>query len=168
MKRVSVAVVGLVVMMGQAKAADMPAAPLALPSWSWTGLYIGGHLGAGLGSSQFSDPAGASIYGDNVRTPAVLGGGQVGFNWQIPNSNWLLGAEAEASLLRANGTATCLASSGFFISANCHVVQDASGSFTGRLGFATGPGGRTLLYVKGGVAWLDEQISVTTNALDNY
>jgi opacity protein-like surface antigen/outer membrane protease len=168
MKTVSVAVFGLVVMIGQAKAADMPQVPFSAPSWSWTGLYLGGHLGAGLGSSQFSDPAGASIYGDNVRTPAVFGGGQVGYNWQIPHSNWLLGAEAEASLLRANGTATCLASSGFFISANCHVVQDASGSFTGRLGFATGPGGRTLLYVKGGVAWLDEQIGITTNALDNY
>jgi opacity protein-like surface antigen len=165
MKKVSVAVVGLVMMMGQAKAADMPEVPVSAPLWSWTGLYIGGYLGAGLGTSQFADPAGASIYGDNVRTPAVFGGGQIGYNWQIPHSNWLLGAEAEAGLLRANGTATCLASSGFFISANCHVVQDASGSFTGRLGFATGPGGRTLLYVKGGVAWLDEQIGITSNAL---
>jgi hypothetical protein len=29
--------------------------------------------------------------------------------------------------------------------------------------FATGPAGRTLLYVKGGAAWLDEQIDIATN-----
>jgi opacity protein-like surface antigen len=149
-----------------AKAADLPdvtVVPKVL--WSWTGLYLGAHVGGGFGTSQFADPAGASIYGGNVRTPAALGGGQIGYNWQVPNSNWVLGVEADASALSADGTATCLASSGFFISANCRVHQDASGSLTGRVGLATGARGRTLLYAKGGLAWQQERFDITTNAL---
>jgi opacity protein-like surface antigen len=166
MGKISVAVFSLFLGTGFANAADMPsvvAAPGVL--WSWTGLYIGGHVGGGFGTSQFSDPAGPAIYGGNVRTPAVLGGGQIGYNWQVPNSNWVLGVETDATALSADGTATCLASSGFFISANCRVRQDATGSLTGRVGLATGARGHTLIYAKGGAAWLHERIDLTTNGL---
>ena len=82
MKTVLVAVFGL--LLGSsfpganpASAADMPdVIPAYAPAWSWTGLYIGAHLGAGSASSQFSDPAGPPIYGGTVRSPAFLGGGQ--------------------------------------------------------------------------------------------
>jgi opacity protein-like surface antigen len=96
------------------------------------------------------------------------GGAQVGYNWQIPNTAFVLGIEADADVISANGSATCLASSGYFISANCRVGPNAGGSFTGRLGYATGQSGRTLLYVKGGLAWLDEGIDITTNAVGPY
>jgi Outer membrane protein beta-barrel domain len=52
-----------------------------------------------------------------------------------------------------------------FFSANCGVRQNALGSLTGRAGFATGPAGRTLLYAKGGAAWLSERIDITSNDL---
>ena len=165
MQKISAAVVSLILGSGLANAADLPNiqdAPIAV--WSWTGLYVGGHIGGGLGSTQFSDPAGPSIYGGNVRSPAALGGLQAGYNWQVPNSRWVFGAEADASALGADGTATCLASSGVFISANCRVRQNASGSLTGRIGFAAGPQGHTLIYAKAGAAWLEEQIGITTNA----
>ena len=77
----------------------------------------------------------------------------------------MLGVEADADFIAANGSGTCQASSGFFVSANCRVRQDTSGSFTGRVGYATGPSGRTLLYVKAGIAWLNERIDITTNAV---
>jgi opacity protein-like surface antigen len=168
MKNLSVAACGLLLSSNFANAADMPAvvpAYAAVAPWSWTGLYIGGHIGAGFGSSQFSDPAGPPIYGGTVRSPAVLGGGQAGYNWQIPHSNFLLGVETDASGSIADGTATCLASSGFFISANCRVRQGASGSLTGRAGFVTGAQGHTLVYAKGGGAWLQERIDITTNGV---
>jgi len=166
MNKISVAVFGLLLGSGLARAADLPdvvVAPRVL--WSWTGLYIGGQVGGGFGTSQVSDSAGPSIYGGNVRSPAALGGGQIGYNWQVPNTNWVLGAEADASALGADGTATCLASSGFFISANCRVRPDAIGSLTGRVGLATGPGGRTLIYAKAGLAGLDDRIALTTNGI---
>jgi opacity protein-like surface antigen len=166
MKKVSVAVLGLLMGSGLANAADLPdvvVAPRVL--WSWTGLYIGGQVGGGFGTSQVSDPAGPSIYGGNVRSPAALGGGQIGYNWQIPNTNWVLGGEADAYAVSADGTATCLASSGSFFSANCHVRQTAAGNLTGRVGYAAGTGGRTLIYAKGGLAALREQVDITSNGL---
>jgi opacity protein-like surface antigen len=144
-------------------AADMPSYRPPPVVWSWTGLYLGGHVGAGSGSSPFSDPAGPPIFGGTVRGSAALGGGQIGYNWQVPNTALVFGLEADADAISADGSGTCFASSGFFISANCRVHPDAGGSFAGRAGFATGPAGRTLLYVKGGVAWLDERIDITTN-----
>jgi len=167
MRKISVAIFSLVLGTGFADAADMPSvvvAPHVL--WTWTGLYIGGHTGAGFGTSQFSDSAGPAIYGGSVRTPTALGGGQIGYNWQVPNSRFVLGVEADAAVLSSDGTATCLASSGLFFSANCRVRQDAMGSLTGRVGFAAGPQGRTLVYVKGGAAWMQERIDLTSNGLD--
>ena len=167
MKKLSALVSSLLLGTSLAQAADMPNVFATPPAvlWSWTGLYVGGHIGGGFGTSQFSDPAGPSIYGGNVRGPQALGGIQAGFNYQIPNSNWVLGAEADISALGGDGTNTCMASSGFFISANCRVRQNASGSLTGRVGLAVGNGGRTLLYGKAGIAGMQEQIDIATNAL---
>lgn len=141
------------------------APPIPVTVWSWTGLYMGGHTGAAFGNSQIADPAGAAIYGNNVRSTGVLGGVQLGYNWQVPNTAFVLGAETDVSALGSYGTATCLASSGFFLSANCRVRPDAMGSLTGRAGYAGGPFGRTLFYAKGGLAWLDDRVDITTNAL---
>jgi opacity protein-like surface antigen len=162
MRKFSVAVFALALGSNFAHAADMPVA-YAPVLWSWTGLYLGVHVGGGFVSSQFSDPAGASIYGGSLRSPAALAGFQLGYNWQIPNSNFLLGAEVDASSSIGDGTVTCLASSGIFVSANCRVRSQANGSLTGRVGYVTGPRGHTLIYAKAGAAWLQEQIDITSN-----
>jgi opacity protein-like surface antigen len=104
-------------------AADMPSYRPPPLVWSWTGLYLGRHVGAGFGSSPFSDPAGPPIFGGTVRGSAALGGGQIGYNWQVPNTALVLGFEADADAISADGSGTCFASSGFFISANCRVVR---------------------------------------------
>ena len=55
---------------GIAGAADLPAAPIyALPSSSWTGFYVGGNLGG--------------AWADNTRKGVFIGGGQLGYNYQI-------------------------------------------------------------------------------------
>ena len=60
---------------GVADAADMPAAyPVTAALWSWTGFYVGGHVGGCATSSKFSDFAGTPIYGDRVRGSAGFGG----------------------------------------------------------------------------------------------
>jgi len=133
--------------------------------WTWTGLYMGGHFGAGFGNAVVSDPAGPAIFGNDVRSTALLGGVQLGYNWQVPNTFYVLGVETDVSSIGASGTGTCLASSGFFISSNCRVRPDVGGTLTGRAGYAIGPGGRTLIYAKGGLAWLDDRIDMTANAL---
>jgi opacity protein-like surface antigen len=166
MKRALLGVM-LVVAASGANAADLPQLPpVAPPVWSWTGLYLGGQIGAGVGFSRFPNPAGPSIFGGDIRSPIGLAGLQAGYNWQVPNADWVLGVEAEAAALGSDWSNTCLASSGFFISANCRVRETASGSLTGRVGYASSLVGHTLFYAKGGAAWLREKIGITTNGVD--
>ncbi len=139
------------------------AQPMPVKVWSWTGLYVGGHVGAGLGQAQFGDPAGSALYGNAIRSPAVLGGVQAGYLWQIPGTAFVVGAEASASAMGADGSMTCRAISGYFFSANCRVRPEAIGSLAGRAGYAMGPGGRTLIYAGGGLAWMEDRVDITSN-----
>jgi opacity protein-like surface antigen len=134
-------------------------------SWSWTGAYAGFHVGGTLGVSKFDDPFGGSIFGDNVRTPGFFAGGQIGFNWQPPGSVLVLGAEADFSRMDSDGTNTCLAYSGFYVSSNCHSAPTGLGTLAGRLGYATGRSGHSLIYVKGGAAWVQNHVDINVNNL---
>jgi opacity protein-like surface antigen len=158
----------VIVATGQAEAADIAfkARLYERPHarWNWTGAYLGVHIGGGLGFTTFSNPAGSSIYGDGVRTPGFLGGAQLGYNWHVANTPLVFGLEADFSSMDTVGTNTCLASSGLFISANCRVVQDATTTLTARFGYAAGPDGRTLLYIKGGLAGVHGRFDITTSS----
>ncbi len=98
---------------GTAEAADLgvrpayKAAPIAapVPVFSWTGCYVGGHIGGGWGRETVSSPGlapGVSVSGD---TSGVLGGGQVGCNYQFA-SNWLIGIEGDGSAADLKGSIT--------------------------------------------------------------
>lgn len=144
--------------------AGQPPATAAADTWSWTGGYFGAHVGTAWGKTIFSDPFASSLYGDDVNTPTFLFGGQIGLNWQVPGERWVFGAEADISHLISDGTNTCLAYSGFFISANCRVQPQMMTTLTGRVGFAAGPHERSLFYLKGGLAGVLDTIDVATNS----
>jgi opacity protein-like surface antigen/outer membrane protease len=153
-----------VAMVGAVKAADLPVGPPpVVPVWSWTGGYVGTHLGAMWGNVKFTDPLGTSIFGDSVTTPGFLGGFQTGYNWQVPQTRLVLGIEGDLSGLVSNGTNTCLAASGYFVSANCRATPNVSATVTPRIGYAVDPGQRTLLYIKGGFAAVHDHIDMTSN-----
>ena len=107
------------------------------PLFDWRGLYVGYHSGGVLGLADVDDPYGPSLFGDTVRTPGMLAGGQLGYNWLFGRT--LLGLEADASWADTDGTNTCLAFSGFYVGSNCHTHIDALGTLTARLGWALGP-----------------------------
>ncbi|BAR55966.1 hypothetical protein NK6_2785 [Bradyrhizobium diazoefficiens] len=138
-----------------------PAVQLPSAVWSWSGGYIGGHVGGGYGRTSFSDPYGPSIYGDVVDTPVFLAGGQIGYNWQ--KNSWVFGLELDASGAVSDGTNTCLAASGFVVSANCKAGPNLFATGTGRVGYAFGALGHTLAYLKGGVAWQANHGNVLNN-----
>ena len=141
-----------------AQAADLPiAAPIpppvyAAPVYNWTGLYIGGNIGAawqGLSGTNFSDTIGSAFTAPtNIQ---FAGGGQVGVNYQF----WggvVIGAEAAFDWLpnTANASITATApdgTAGFLGTINNRWLTTA----TGRLGYAWD---RVLLYGKGGAAWV--------------
>jgi opacity protein-like surface antigen len=150
---------------GSAGAADLaPVYKAPMPYWSWTGFYVGTHSGAAMGLNKIADPLGPSIFGDWIHSPGPLGGGQIGYDWQAPHSNWVFGVEADASLANLDGTNTCYAFSGTFTSFNCRTHTTAFGTATARLGWAFGPEGRSLAYVKGGFAWAHSTVDVIINA----
>ncbi|MGY4194455.1 opacity protein-like surface antigen [Bradyrhizobium sp. USDA 4520] len=147
---------------GVANSADLePEVKLPPAVWDWSGGYIGGHVGGGYGQTSFSNPYGPSIYGDVVDTPVFLAGGQIGYNWQT--NNRVFGVELEASGAVSDGTNTCLAASGFVVSANCKAGPNVFATGTGRIGYAFGVLGRTLAYLKGGIAWQNNRGDVFNN-----
>ncbi|MGH6684150.1 MAG: outer membrane protein [Pseudolabrys sp.] len=80
-------------MSGPASAADMPVkAGRAQPMpaiYNWTGFYIGGHVGSGSVKFDFSTGF------DSGRRSGLIGGGQLGYNWQMGNIVW--GLEGDVS-----------------------------------------------------------------------
>ena len=88
----SVAALGLIAA-GAASAADLPSrkgpvvAPAYVPAFTWTGFYVGANAGYGWGNVNTN--AAVSI-GD---LDGFIGGGQVGYNYQI--GQFVLGAEAD-------------------------------------------------------------------------
>lgn len=123
-----------------AAAADLPPqqytrapAMVAAPAFSWTGIYIGAHVG---GTSAADD-----LFGNN--DARLMGGGQVGVDFQFAQT-WVIGLEANYSFVDSDDGGV-----NYFGNRNL-------GSVTGRLGYAWGP---TLLYFKGGYAWADTRHS---------
>jgi hypothetical protein len=95
-------------------------------------FYVGYHLGGALDLVDIADPFGPSLFGDTVRTPGPLAGGQVGYNCQRGAA--LVGFEADVSWADMDGTNICFALSNYYVSANCRAKIDALGTFAGRLG----------------------------------
>ena len=157
-----------------ASAADLPvkARPLPPPPvFSWTGFYVGAHLGGAWGTTEstlksVSATACREVYVpygegeiDEVNATAIprrvfipisqtqtngfLGGVQGGYNWQI--APWaVIGVEAQFSWTDLKGTSPCV------VVLACSTEHDWITTLAGRFGVTYD---RLLLYVKGGVAW---------------
>jgi outer membrane immunogenic protein len=151
MLRIVVALLGAIAMTGAAIAADMPVkAPPApyvpAPVWNWTGFYIGVNLG-GTWANNDSD----NFTGD---MSGVVGGGQIGYNWQI--NNVLLGVEGDF-----NGTGLKNSESAFVPGVGTFTADAKLPWFAtarGRLGWVQGP---WLVYVTGGAAWVNFEATLT-------
>jgi outer membrane immunogenic protein len=184
MKKLAIAAVaGSALLTGivTASAADMAVKapiPMAPAPFSWTGFYIGANVGGGWtgnnGGSDFGPlfppfivlapqaaiptliPGQLDVLGGNGRRSGVLGGGQVGYNWQV--NQFVLGVEADAvgtglggnsaSATRTFGPPILLATVNQTVSVEFGRI-DWMASFRGRAGFAVD---HALFYVTGGGA----------------
>ena len=161
MKKFLLASLGFSACTASAIAADMPvkAPAVPAPAWSWTGFYVGGHLGGVYQSSTIDDPFGAVSYGDRVTTTAVIAGGQVGANYQI--GNVVIGATADLSWVSSRGDETCFGTvGGTLFASNCSVDPKLFSTLTGRLGYAFG---HALVYGKAGAAWQQTSVDIAVN-----
>jgi outer membrane immunogenic protein len=131
-------------------AADLPVkapAPFApAPVATWTGFYIGANLGYGW--------ADASVEGiDTGSLDGVIGGGQLGYNWQV--GQFVIGVEGDFQ-----GSDQKRTDSGSVLGIGVTVDQKIPwfATLRGRLGYAPGP---WLFYVTGGAAWTNYEVTGT-------
>jgi outer membrane immunogenic protein len=180
MKKLLLASLGFGALIVPAMAADMAPAPYykapppAPVVWSWTGLYIGANLGwvgsadnnltntgtdtgaGGLGSALGLGLIPGSV---GVSRSGFIGGGQVGYNWQLAPA-WVAGIEADF-----DGTANNSNTSTFAFPGSAAAVPftttftnglDTLGTVRARLGWLYTPA--LLAYATGGFAYGETKV----------
>ena len=157
---------------GAASAADLrpiykaPPAVLPPPLYNWSGFYGGVNIGGSWGHQDTALTIGASaVLSNSNHINGVIGGGQIGFNWQAVGSPWVFGIETDiqASGQKADGT-FFLPGGGVLlvIPPTTITYQDKLewfGTLRGRIGYAMGYQGRWLPYITGGLAYGENKVS---------
>jgi outer membrane immunogenic protein len=136
--------------------------PVVAPLYSWTGCYVGGHAGYAWSRKRVYDvDTGDEIEQYRHNVDGFVAGGQIGCNlWQ--HERWVFGIEGQASWANVDGDSP----------PNSPVAQgirteiDIIGSIAPRLGYAFGATGQTLVFIKGGAAFVHEQYFITSSVPD--
>jgi outer membrane immunogenic protein len=147
---------------GPAFAADLGTkpiykAPVLAPVFSWTGWYIGGNAGYGWGentnASVFTDYGWDSPPNPNTKPKGFIGGGQIGYDWQV--TNWVFGlvADFQGTDIKDSNTTFGFAPDGVTPQVKSLSEKlDFLGTVRGRLGWAAN---NWLFYGSGGLAYGD-------------
>jgi outer membrane immunogenic protein len=147
-------------------------APIAAPVYNWTGFYVGVNLGAARGTTDIDPNIGIPFPAFNnvaqtIFTPAqlglfpgtsgsdtsVIGGGQVGFNWQRDRWVWGLEADIDGTGLKttsSSGLTRTTLSGTQTVTANYSAEVDWIATVRARAGYTWND--RTLVYATAGVA----------------
>ncbi len=149
-----------------AKPHHPPPPPPPPPAWSWAGYYAGVNLGYGWGSSNttvsFFDPTGTLISSQSrYSVDGVLGGAQIGYNWQVANWVWGLETDFQGTGQRGTGNYVCPTTAcraGPFTDSLTQRL-DWFGTTRVRVGLVPVPD--SLWYVTGGVAYGDIRTNET-------
>jgi len=158
-----------------APAADIPVRPSYQPApapvpipFTWTGCYIGGHVGGGWGTKTWSDLAGDD-FSDNAsyNVNGIVGGVQGGCDYQFMGpwfgSPWVVGIEGKWTWTDMKGSGALpfeAVTENSIFDTKVHWIA----TLTGRLGLAAFE--RGLIYVKGGGAWARERHTLTEVEVD--
>jgi outer membrane immunogenic protein len=133
---------------------------------SWTGVYAGGNIGYSFGdaNSAYNEPAfgvfGRGSISDSAKLDGVIGGGQIGYNWQTSNNMSVVGIEADFQGSAERGSSSVTAPYSIittFATIDPAITMTNStnlqwfGTVRGRIGALINP--TTLLYATGGLAY---------------
>lgn len=154
-----------------AMAADMPLkAPPPPPAPLWTGWYIGGNVGGSFGrASETSSFAGTAVAAPSTSLDGVLGGGQIGYNWQT--GSWVLGLEADIQATSEQGSGVAsefipgVGIPGTTGTLNYSEKLPWLGTVRARLGVTPTP--TWLAYVTGGLAYGEVDTDTTFTFVSN-
>jgi outer membrane immunogenic protein len=147
-----------VALSGGASAADLPLkAPPPVLAPTWTGFYIGGHLGAAWQQAH-TDGTGYDFLNlfDRATLPVsntlsqtgFLGGAQIGYDWQYGNAVFGLKADISGLTGRASGFQQIRDKNRISNITTTNKIDWLS-TFRGNIGLAVG---NAMAYVTGGVA----------------
>ncbi len=142
-----------------------PQAPVVAAPYSWTGFYIGANLGGSWGRATnndnlaFTSDRGVLLGG--IASPTsdlsgVIGGGQLGYNWQFGPTVIGIETDIQASGQRGSSSAVCPAVATGVGCGNSAATFDHTNKLTwfgttrGRIGTTFD---RFLVYVTGGAAY---------------
>ncbi len=135
-----------------AHAADMPVKALKAPIvqvYNWTGFYVGVNGGVGVGRDRTVLVTPVSADQSNLSPFGAIGGGQIGYNWQV-SKDWLLGLEADAQASGQEDAYTCLISCTAGFASRFNQKLNWFGTARGRVGLVDGP---VVSYLTGGLAY---------------
>jgi outer membrane immunogenic protein len=139
-------------------AADLPSskgppvyAPPPPPMFSWTGIYIGGQVGYEWGHTSPAVDTAGGIPLTGFNDQGVVGGGHVGYNYELPgfgfgSGGFVIGVEGDVNGASYSGTEDVLGAGVLFL----HSRTDLDASVRGRIGLAFD---RVLIYGTGGAAF---------------
>jgi outer membrane immunogenic protein len=145
------------VLTAPAHAADLPPAPsykapVMVPTYNWTGFYVGANVGGGFANfTNVATAAGVTFTG-TTKLNGVIGGGQIGYNWQYTNFVFGLEADFQGSSQRLTTTTVT----------GRTIINETDkfpwfGTVRGRVGVT--PVDRWLVYATGGLAYGEVQTS---------
>lgn len=168
-------VAGLCLLSASALAADLrgtlppaPLPPVDMPAFTWTGFYIGGHVGYGemTDRGDIRNEVSNQSIRVNRRDDTIAGGGQIGYNLQIGNGPMVVGIEGDVTAgdFKAKGPETLTVSQTQIFAMNRDDV-DLIATVKGRIGYAID---RTLLYATGGLAIRDGETTRTQYATSTF
>lgn len=166
LRRTLLASAGAMALAGPAFAADLaPPPPVMPPVYNWTGVYAGINAGYHWGGSHFSFTGadtdggglGALVGAGAIPTTGVggasgfIGGGQIGYNYQI--SSIVLGLELDIDGATGRNSRTTVAAPFGFVPVATEDAQQLNwlGTLRGRIGWT--PFDRLLIYGTGGLAF---------------
>jgi outer membrane immunogenic protein len=169
------ATTSLVAVTQSAPAADLRPSPIrkapaaVIPSYySWTGCYVGGHVGWGWGRKDVAPgvvdlgpPFGDFDFaGFRTDVDGFLGGVQAGCNYQL-NPSWVIGVEGQFSWMDIKGDTFrdpfLLGKAAATNEARFSAQVDWIATLAARIGYTWD---RWMLYGKGGVAWARDKYSL--------
>ncbi len=147
-----------------ALAADLPYrkdapvyTPPPPPAFTWSGVYIGGQVGYGWGTSNVYDNTTGFTPG-NLSQSGVVGGLHVGYNYQV--SQFVFGLEGDV-----NGSSE--SDNNYDAGLSYGIRKNIDASIRGRIGYAFD---RVLIYATGGGAYGNFHTSLSDNlgAYDSF
>lgn len=149
--RLLAGVASAALLISSAQAADLPAYEAApsvmVPSFTWTGAYIGAQAGYAWGDSKFK-ALGASV---KAKPEGFIVGGYAGYNYQLDGSPVVIGIETDFNYSDVDKKKSLFGISG-------KESFNWTGATRARIGYAFD---RVLVYAAGGVAYADRELKIS-------